>query len=148
MKLWEINEKKCIENIKMPNIVHKSIYVSLKRFLIRIINKLIKNMFFEELESEWKVQPFVLYRQLYRRACHGPHKSRHFVYAGLARKSRVDQSSMHKLAGQQTRRRDRGRLHFGHHQTVDSQFQRSKSNKNNKSQNSFNQDTLLINNCL
>ena len=28
MKLWEINEKKCIENIKMSNTVHKYIYVT------------------------------------------------------------------------------------------------------------------------
>ena len=27
MKLWEINEKKCIENIKMTNTVHRNIYV-------------------------------------------------------------------------------------------------------------------------
>lgn len=30
MKLWEINERKCIENIKMANTVHRNIYV---RFL-------------------------------------------------------------------------------------------------------------------
>ena len=27
MKLWEINERKCIENIKMANTVHRNIYV-------------------------------------------------------------------------------------------------------------------------
>jgi len=28
MKLWEINEKKCIEHIKMANTIHKNIYSS------------------------------------------------------------------------------------------------------------------------
>ena len=28
MKLWEINQKKCVENIKMSNTVHKHIYSS------------------------------------------------------------------------------------------------------------------------
>jgi WD repeat-containing protein 7 len=28
MKLWEINEKKCIEHIKMTNTIHKNIYSS------------------------------------------------------------------------------------------------------------------------
>lgn len=28
MKLWEINEQKCIENIRMSNTVHKQIYVN------------------------------------------------------------------------------------------------------------------------
>lgn len=27
MKLWEINQRKCVENIKMSNTIHKNIYV-------------------------------------------------------------------------------------------------------------------------
>lgn len=39
MKLWEINEKKCIENIKMANTVHKNIYVSKHHLILRILKK-------------------------------------------------------------------------------------------------------------
>ena len=28
MKLWEINEKSCLEHVKMPNNIHKNIYSS------------------------------------------------------------------------------------------------------------------------
>jgi hypothetical protein len=33
MKLWELNEKKCIENIKMSNTIHRNIYVNFSKNL-------------------------------------------------------------------------------------------------------------------
>ena len=40
MKLWEVKEKKCIENIRMSNTIHRNIYVFniLNNSLIKINN--------------------------------------------------------------------------------------------------------------
>lgn len=48
MKLWEINEKKCIENIKMPNTVHKNIYVISLYHILTLIKWYDKIVVFEK----------------------------------------------------------------------------------------------------
>lgn len=45
MKLWELNEKVCLEHVKMPNNIHKSIYVSLYNEYFNY-NKIIYNQVF------------------------------------------------------------------------------------------------------
>lgn len=66
MKLWEINQRKCIENIKMSNTVHKNIYVKITHILFNQKNKLLITIQFEiEFKNQWNLHSFVLYWKLY-----------------------------------------------------------------------------------
>lgn len=64
MKLWEINQRKCIENIKMSNTVHKNIYVKITHILFN--KKFLITIQFEiEFKNQWNLHSFVLYWKLY-----------------------------------------------------------------------------------